>query len=281
MMQNFRGRLMDLSQPRVMGILNATPDSFYAASRMQTADAIALRADAIVAEGGAIIDVGAYSSRPGAAAVSPDDEMRRLATALDIVRRRHPEVPLSVDTFRAEVARRCVRDFGVDIINDIGGGELDGDMFETVAELGVAYVLTHSRGIAQLPEELPDEEVDEDSFLAEVARYLALRLQRLQALGVADVILDPGFGFGKTLRQNFQLMRRLPDLMAAFPDAPMLVGISRKSMIYRLLGITPERALNGTTVLNTVALQAGAHILRVHDVREAVEAVRIHQALIS
>lgn len=272
---------MDLSQPRVMGILNATPDSFYAASRMQTADAIALRADAIVAEGGAIIDVGAYSSRPGAAAVSPDDEMRRLATALDIVRRRHPEVPLSVDTFRAEVARRCVRDFGVDIINDIGGGELDGDMFETVAELGVAYVLTHSRGIAQLPEELPDEEVDEDSFLAEVARYLALRLQRLQALGVADVILDPGFGFGKTLRQNFQLMRRLPDLMAAFPDAPMLVGISRKSMIYRLLGITPERALNGTTVLNTVALQAGAHILRVHDVREAVEAVRIHQALIS
>lgn len=269
---NLRGHLTDFSQPQVMGILNVTPDSFYAASRAQGAEAIRARAEQILAEGGSIIDVGACSTRPGGEAVTADDEMHRLDTALTIVRKDFPEAVVSVDTFRADVARRCVRDFAVDVINDVSGGAVDERMFETVADLRVPYVLTHSGGMADAA--VPDA-ASSEAYLPAVARFFAERLQTLYEMGVADVILDPGFGFGKTLQQNYQLLHGLGRFIALFPDNPFLVGVSRKSMIYRLLGTTPEESLNGTTVLHTIALQAGAHILRVHDVREAVEATRI------
>lgn len=266
---NFSGHLTDCSSPRVMGILNVTPDSFYAASRAQEETAIRERAAQILSEGAAIIDVGAYSSRPGAAEVSEEQEMQRLDMALSIIRQHFPEALVSVDTFRSEVARHCVRDFGVQLINDVSGGLLDDKLFETVAELQVPYVLTHSGGLADAPVSASD------TFVEDLCRFFAERLQQLYALGVADVILDPGFGFGKTLEQNYQLMHRLADIIGLFPDNAFLVGVSRKSMIYRLLGTTPEESLNGTTVLHTIALQAGAHFLRVHDVREAVETTRI------
>lgn len=266
---NLRGHLTDFSQPQVMGILNVTPDSFYAASRVQEETAIRERVAQMLAEGADLIDVGAFSTRPGASEVSEAEEMQRLDSALTVVRRYAPEVLVSVDTFRAGVARRCVRDFGVQIINDVCGGQLDDTLFETVAELQVPYVLTHSGGLADAPTKTTG------TFVEDICRFFAERLQRLYELGVADVILDPGFGFGKTLEQNYQLMHRLSDIVGLFPDNPMLVGVSRKSMIYKLLNISPEEALNGTTVLHTLALQAGARILRVHDVREAVEAVRI------
>lgn len=269
---NLRGHLTDFSQPQVMGILNVTPDSFYAASRTQGAEAIRARAEQILTEGGSIIDVGACSTRPGGEAVTADDEMRRLDTALTIVRKDFPEAVVSVDTFRADVARRCVRDFAVDIINDVSGGAVDDRMFETVADLRVPYVLTHSGGMADAA--VPDA-ASSEAYLPAVARFFAERLQTLYEMGVADVILDPGFGFGKTLEQNYQLLHGLAQFVDLFPDNPFLVGVSRKSMIYRLLGTTPEESLNGTTVLHTIALQAGAHLLRVHDVREAVEATRI------
>jgi len=266
---NLRGHLTDFSQPQVMGILNVTPDSFYAASRVQEETAIRERVAQMLAEGADLIDVGAFSTRHGASEVSEAEEMQRLDSALTVVRRYAPEVLVSVDTFRAGVARRCVRDFGVQIINDVSGGQLDDTLFETVAELQVPYVLTHSGGLADA------STTTTGTFVEDVCRFFAERLQRLYELGVADVILDPGFGFGKTLEQNYQLMHRLSDIVGLFPDNPMLVGVSRKSMIYKLLNISPEEALNGTTVLHTLALQAGARILRVHDVREAVEAVRI------
>ena len=252
-----------------MGILNVTPDSFYAASRVQEEVAIRERVAQMLSEGANIIDVGAFSTRPGASEVSETEEMQRLDQALTIIRKNFPDALVSVDTFRADVARRCVRDFGVNIINDVSGGLLDDALFETVAELQVPYVLTHSGGLADAPT------AASETFVEDVCRFFAERLQRLYELGVADVILDPGFGFGKTLEQNYQLMHRLSDIVGLFPDNPVLVGVSRKSMIYNLLEITPDEALNGTTVLHTLALQAGARILRVHDVREAVEVVRI------
>ncbi len=270
---NIGGKLRDFTTPMVMGILNVTTDSFYSASRMQNEDAIRQRAAQILSEGGEIIDVGAFSTRPGASIVSEDEEMNRLDQAIAIIRQAYPEVLISVDTFRASVARRCVTEYGVNIINDVSGGALDTQMFETVADLRVPYVLTHSGGMA-------DDQTEQSGTLVEdMCRFFAERLQVLHELGVADVILDPGFGFGKTLQQNYEVMHRLSDMIALFPDNPFLVGISRKSMIYRLLDICPEEALNGTTVLNTLSLQAGAHILRVHDVREAVEIVRILRAL--
>ena len=263
---------MDFGSPQVMGILNVTPDSFYAASRAQEEAAIRERAAQILADGGSIIDVGACSTRPGGEAVTVDEEMRRLDTALKVIFEDFPDALVSVDTFRADVARHCVQEFGVTLINDVSGGTLDDQMFETVADLHVPYVLTHSGGMADAS--VPDDGSSEMS-LPSVARFFAERLQRLYELGVADVILDLGFGFGKTLEQNYQLLHGLVDFIRLFPDNPFLVGVSRKSMIYRLLDTTPEESLNGTTVLHTVALQAGAHLLRVHDVREAVEVVRI------
>lgn len=267
---NVRGRLLDLSQPKVMGILNATPDSFYCGSRKQTEAEIADRANQIIAEGGRIIDVGAFSTRPGADEVSLEEETERLKRALEIVRREQPDAIVSVDTYRPLVARRCVEEFGADIINDVSEGGItgivgkeiheEGDMFETVAQLGVPYIL-----------------MSVQPTLAKMMQNFAAEVQRLRDLGAKDIILDPGYGFGKTLEQNYEIMSEAERLLAL--ELPVLVGVSRKSMIYRLVGGDPTTALNGTTVLHTVSLQKGASILRVHDVKEAFETIRIVQQL--
>ncbi len=262
-----------LDAPVVMGILNVTPDSFYADSRRETEDAIAERCRQIAAEGAAMIDVGACSTRPGGQLVDAAEEMERLRHALCIVRREVPELILSVDTFRSDVARMCVEEFGADIINDVSGGMLDRRMFRTVARLGVPYVLMHIQGSPLTMQDAPHY----DNLLGEVFLHLAGCVEDLRELGVKDIILDPGFGFGKTLSHNYELMSHLADFTEF--RLPLLVGISRKSMIYKLLDTTPEDALNGTTVLNTVALLKGANILRVHDVKAAVEAVEIVRRL--
>jgi len=260
---NIKGRLVSLEKPLVMGILNVTPDSFFAGSRQTNEAAIIGRIETIIAEGGDIIDVGAYSTRPNATIVPPDDEWRRLETALDILLKKYPEIPVSVDTFRAEIVRRSVEDYGVSMINDISGGTMDSHMFETVATLNVPYILTNYTC------RQPDDAV----------LFFAERLQALRGLGVNDVILDPGFGFNKTLEQNYELMRHL-DRFSIFFDCPLLVGISRKSMIYNLLNCTAEESLTGTTALNTYALHNGADILRVHDVKAAVEIIKIFNKIV-
>lgn len=270
---NVCGRLLDLSKPRVMGILNVTPDSFYAGSRMTEVDTIAARVRQIVDEGAAIVDIGAYSSRPGAQTVTSEEEMKRLRFGLDILRREVPDAVVSVDTFRADVARMCVEEYGVAIVNDISGGELDKDMFATVAQLGVPYILMHMQGTPQNMQQAPYY----DNLLREVFLYFARKVQQLRDLGVKDIVLDPGFGFGKTLEHNYRLMAHLEELCLF--ELPLLVGVSRKSMIYKLLNTDSQSALNGTTVLNTLALMKGADILRVHDVRQAVEAVKIVEAM--
>lgn len=259
---NVRGQLVDLSSPVVMGILNATPDSFYSGSRKQTETEIADRANQIIAEGGKMIDVGAFSTRPGAEVVSVEEETQRLKRALAIVRREQPDAIVSVDTYRPLVARQCVEEFGADIINDVSEGGLtgivgqeiheEGDMFETVADLRVPYIL-----------------MSVQPTLKKMMINFAAEVQRMRDLGAKDIILDPGYSFGKTLNQNYEILNeaeRLQDL-----ELPILVGISRKSMIHRLIGGDPTTSLNGTTVLNTISLMKGASILRVHDVKEAVE----------
>lgn len=266
---NVNGKLMDLSQPQVMGILNVTPDSFYAGSRKQTEEEIAARARQILDEGASIIDIGAYSSRPNADNISPGEEMRRLSAGLEIINKVCPGAIISVDTFRAEVAERCVKEYGVALINDIAAGEMDARMFETVAELNVPYIMMHMQGTPQNMQLTPHY----DNLLKEIFLYFAQKVQQLHDLGVNDIILDPGFGFGKTLEHNYELMNSLEEFRTF--ELPLLVGVSRKSMIYKLLGGTPQEALNGTAVLNTIALMKGADILRVHDVQAAVEAVKI------
>lgn len=267
---NVRGRLVDLSRPLVMGILNVTPDSFYQGSRKQTEEEIALRTNQIIEEGGEMIDVGAFSTRPGAFEVTEEEEMDRLRRALAIVRREQPEAIVSVDTYRPHVARRCVEEWGADIINDVSEGGLtgivntpiheEGSMFETVARLQVPYILMSVK-----------------SNLHDMLIAFARETQELYALGAKDIILDPGFGFGKTLDENYKIYQHMERLQVL--DLPLLVGISRKSMIFKLLGGDPTTSLNGTTVLNTIALQKGASILRVHDVREAVEACKIYERM--
>lgn len=259
---NVRGQLVDLSSPVVMGILNATPDSFYSGSRKQTETEIADRANQIIAEGGKIIDVGAFSTRPGAEVVSVEEETQRLKRALAIVRREQPDAIVSVDTYRPLVARQCVEEFGADIINDVSEGGLtgivgqeiheEGDMFETVADLRVPYIL-----------------MSVQPTLKKMMINFAAEVQRLRDLGAKDIILDPGYGFGKTLNQNYEILNEAERLQEL--ELPILVGISRKRMIYRLIGGDPTTSLNGTTVLNTISLMKGASILRVHDVKEAVE----------
>lgn len=266
---NIKGKLISLKTPLVMGILNVTPDSFYAESRKQSEKAIEERIQAILQEGGDIIDLGGYSSRPDAQEVSSKEEMSRLAFALKIIRKQYPEMTVSVDTFRADIARQCVEEYGVDIINDISGGELDPAMFQTVASLQIPYILMHMRGT---PQTMQQHTVYSD-MMEEIMLYFAEKVNTLRLLGMNDIILDPGFGFSKTTDQNFELMSHLNEFHLF--DLPLLVGISRKSMIYRFLGGTPADSLNGTTVLNTYALLNGAHILRVHDVKEAKEAVSI------
>ena len=270
---NVNGRLLDLSTPQVMGILNVTPDSFYAGSRSRTEAEIAARACQILDEGASIIDIGAYSSRPNAEHISPEEEMQRLRTGLEILNRNHPDAIISVDTFRAEVARQCVEEYGAAIINDISAGEMDEQMFPTVARLNVPYIMMHMQGTPQNMQKEPHYE----NLLKEVFMYFARKVRQLRDLGMKDIILDPGFGFGKTLEHNYELMAHLEEF--GIFELPLLVGVSRKSMIYRLFGATPQEALNGTTVLDTVALMKGADILRVHDVREAVEAVRLIEKL--
>ena len=267
---NVRGRLVDLSRPLVMGILNVTPDSFYQGSRKQTEAEIAQRTNQIIEEGGVMIDVGAFSTRPGAFEVTEEEEMDRLRRALAIVRRERPEAIVSVDTYRPHVARRCVEEWGADIINDVSEGGLtgivntpiheEGSMFETVARLQVPYILMSVK-----------------SNLHDMLIAFAKETQELYALGAKDIILDPGFGFGKTLDENYKIYQHMERLQVL--DLPLLVGISRKSMIFKLLGGDPTTSLNGTTVLNTIALQKGASILRVHDVREAVEACKIYERM--
>ena len=270
---NVNGSLLDLSGPCVMGILNITPDSFYAGSRMQTEAEIAARAQQILDEGAGIIDIGAYSSRPNAENVSPREEMERLRMGLEILRKTQPGAVISVDTFRADVARMCVEEYGVAIINDIAAGEMDTDMFRTVAELNVPYIMMHMQGTPQNMQQHPHY----DNLLKEVFLYFAQKVQQLRDLGMKDIILDPGFGFGKTVEHNYELLAHLEEFRVF--ELPLLVGVSRKSMIYRLLGGTPQDALNGTTVLDTICLLKGADILRVHDVREAVETVKIVEAM--
>lgn len=270
---NIKGQLLSLNEPQVMGILNVTPDSFYAGSRKQTEAAIIDRIETMLREGVSIIDVGGYSSRPDAAEVSETEEMQRLEMALQPLLQHYPDVVVSVDTFRSSVARQCVEKYGVAMINDISGGELDEQMFDTVAQLRVPYIMMHMRGTPQTMQ----QQTDYEDVTADLLKYFSLKLERLFRLGVNDVILDPGFGFSKTLTQNYELMRHLSDFQIF--GLPLLVGISRKSMIYKLLETTPEESLNGTTVLHTYALLQGADILRVHDVRAAKEAIRIVQQL--
>lgn len=262
---NLRGRLVEFDRPQVMGIINVTPDSFYSKSRLPQKDALSQRLKLMLSQGVDMIDVGAYSTRPGASDVSVDEEFGRLAPALEVIRDIAPDVIVSVDTFRAEVAREAVQKYKVDIVNDISGGQLDDNMFETVAELRVPYVLTHSR--------LAMDQVDYVDVTADVITELSEKVAKLSLLGVSDVIIDPGFGFSKTLEQNYDLLLNLHALNCF--NKPILVGVSRKSIITRVLDIEPENALNGTTVINTISLLTGASILRVHDVLEAVQAVKL------
>lgn len=268
---NIHGRLIEYDRPAVMGIINVTPDSFYAGSRTK-ADEIGRRVRSMIDDGADMIDIGAYSSRPGAAEVSEAEEIDRLSEGMAALREAAPDVVVSVDTFRASVAKVAIEQMGADIVNDISGGDLDGRMFETVASLRVPYILMHMRGT---PADMQTLTEYPDGVTAEVLRDLSVKLRTLRLAGVSDVIVDPGFGlFAKTLEQNYRLMADLP-MFTEMLDAPVLVGVSRKSMVTRALGITAKDALNGTTVLNTIALLGGAQILRVHDVKACAEAVRI------
>ena len=270
---NVNGQLMDLSYPQVMGILNITPDSFYAGSRTQTETEIVERAIRIIQEGGSIIDVGAYSSRPDAEHISLEEETERLRKGLRIIRRELPDAVISVDTFRADVARMCVEEYGADIINDISAGNMDEDMLPTVARLGVPYVMMHMQGTPQDMQLHPHYE----NIVKEVLYYFSEKVQKLRDMGAKDLIIDPGFGFGKTLEHNYELLNKMEELQIF--GLPVLVGVSRKSMIYKLLDGMPETALNGTSIVNAIALMKGADILRVHDVKAAAEAIRIVAAM--
>ena len=262
---------MDLSVPKVMGILNVTPDSFFSSSRYMSEEGILQRVEEILDDGADILDVGACSTRPGIELVSEEEELLRLRLSLHLIRKRWPGIAVSVDTFRSNIARVVVSEFGVDIINDVSGGEMDPEMFTTVAELKVPYILMHMKGT---PATMQNEPKYDDLF-KEICLYFSKKVQKLRSLGINDIILDPGYGFGKTIEHNYELLRRLHDF--DFLELPILVGISRKSMIFKLLNVTPERSLNGTTVLNTLALSNGASIIRVHDVKEARECVRLVQ----
>ena len=268
---NAGGKLIDLSTPKVMGIINLTPDSFYAGSRKPVVDAAVQQAGNMLADGATFLDLGAYSSRPGADDISVQEEMDRLLPVVEAIVANYPDAILSVDTFRSSVAEAAIK-AGAHIINDISGGQLDTDMFTTIARLQVPYILMHMKGNPQTMQQLADYK---DVF-GEVYDYFVSRYNQLKQLGVKDIIIDPGFGFAKKPEHGYTLMSRLQEFELL--GLPMLVGVSRKKMIHGLLGITAEDALNGTTALNTIALTKGANILRVHDVKEAVEAAKIWQA---
>ncbi len=263
------GRLIDFTIPKVMGILNVTPDSFYDGGRYTSESAIISRVGTMIDEGADIIDIGAFSTRPGASEISPDEEKARLLGALQIIRREFPEICLSVDTFRADIAERAVSDFGAGIINDISAGNMDDRMLEIAGKLKVPYVMMHMLGT---PGKMPSKPVYAD-VTRDLMAYFADRVAAAKLMGILDIIIDPGFGFGKTVQQNYQLLKELN--LFSLMGMPVMVGVSRKSMIYRTLNVSKEDALNGTTVLNTFALSNGAGILRVHDVKQAVEAVKL------
>ena len=266
---NINGQLLDFSTPRVMGIVNVTPDSFFSGSRTEAANEIIKRCARIIREGGTIIDVGAQSSSLASRFLDAKEETERLMPALKLIRNEFPDTILSVDTFYADVAKESVEEYGVNIINDISGGQIDERMFPVVAQLNVPYILMHMRGTPQTMQQFTHY----DNFIQDILYYFSERKAKLNQLGVSDVIIDPGFGFSKTISQNYELMAYLKYFHIF--EEPIMVGISRKSMIYKLLGTTPEESLNGTSVLNAVALLSGADILRVHDVKEAVECVKI------
>lgn len=266
---NFQGKAMVFDSPAVMAIINITPDSFYAPSRVDSELSIISCASMALEQGAAILDIGAYSSRPNAANVSEEEEWSRLQQALKVIRREFPQAILSVDTFRANIARRVVEEFGVQIINDISGGGLDPQMFATVAQVHAAYILMHTKGTPQTMQSLAHY----DNILSEIVHYFETHIHQLHQLGVTDIILDPGFGFAKTVEQNYELLHKMSALQLF--QLPILVGVSRKSMIYKPLGCTPDEALNGTTALHILALQQGAIFLRVHDVKPAIEAIHL------
>jgi dihydropteroate synthase len=266
---NCRGKLINLSTPLVMGILNVTPDSFYDGGKYTTEKQILKKTGQMIEEGASIIDVGAYSSRPGAEEISVDEEMKRLGPALNTIRKNCPDIIMSVDTFRSSVAETAVKEYDVDMINDISAGAADKDMFDTVAGLDVPYVMMHMKGT---PRDMQINPVYDD-VVEEIIRYFSEKIQQAKLSGICDIVIDPGFGFGKRLEHNYQILKRLDDFKIF--ELPVLVGLSRKSMIYKALNITSPEALNGTTVLNTIALMKGANILRVHDVREAMQAVEL------
>jgi len=265
---NLGGKLFTMSQPQVMGILNSTPDSFYAGSRLSLTDNYLSVAEKMILDGLSMLDIGGYSSRPGAENISPAEELNRVVPVISSLRKTFPEIILSVDTFRAEVAQAAV-EHGADMINDISGGSLDDQMFETVAKLGCPYILMHMRGTPQTMQTVTHY----DHLFGEMMVYFSERIQILRSMGVKDIIIDPGFGFAKTAQQSLELVKRLADFHVL--GCPILGGVSRKSMIYKTLNTTAEEALNGTTVLNTLLLTQGVSILRVHDVKEAVQVVKL------
>ena len=266
---NLRGKIMDLSVPKIMGILNLTPDSFYDGGRYPGIPEVMKKVAELVNEGADIIDIGGYSSRPGSASITPDEEAGRIFPVLEAIRKDHPRLPLSLDTFRADLAAKAIKDFQVDMINDISGGQSDEAMYEAVSEYGAAYVMMHMRGTPDNMQTLTDYH----DIMSEMIRYFAIRKEKLRILGASDVIIDPGFGFAKNLEQNYYILHHLADLRIL--GSPVLAGLSRKSMIYKHLNISSSEALAGTISLNTIALLNGASILRVHDVREAVQVVAL------
>jgi dihydropteroate synthase len=266
---NAGGRLIDLSVPKVMGIINVTPDSFYSGSRAQTDDKILLVAGKMLQEGADILDVGGYSSRPGAKEISLSEERERVISAIRLIKGNFPDTIISVDTFRSEIAREAVADAGATIINDISGGDGDPEMFGVVSKLNVPYIMMHMQGTPVTMQISPVY----DDIVADILKYFGRKIFRLREAGVRDIVIDPGFGFGKTVSHNFELLRRLDEF--SITGLPVLVGVSRKSMIWRTLDITAEDALNGTSVMHTAALLKGADILRAHDVKEAVQAIKL------
>jgi dihydropteroate synthase len=266
---NARGNLIDLEIPKVMGIMNITPDSFFGGSRYNTDEEIIRAAGKMLKDGAAILDVGGYSSRPGARHISKEDERSRVIRAIKLIRREFPDAVISVDTFRSDIALEAVQEAGAHLINDISGGDADGNMFSVVERLNVPYIMMHMKGHPATMQSNPVY----DDVVADILKYFADRIFRLRTAGVKDIIVDPGFGFGKTADHNFELMRRLDELSIA--GLPLMIGISRKTMIWKSLDITADEALNGTTAMHAVALLKGADILRVHDVKEAIQTVRL------
>lgn len=268
-----KGQLIDFSVPKVMGVLNITPDSFYDGGRYTEKEKIVSKVEKMICEGVDFIDVGANSSRPGAAVISYEEELRRLSETMELLRSGFPESIISIDTFRSGIARKMVEEYGADMINDISAGDMDKEMFSTIADLQIPYVMMHMQGTPKTMQKNPKY----DNVVKEIITVFVCKVEKLKRLGVDDIILDPGFGFGKNLDHNYELMNGLG--LFTVLNKPIMVGVSRKSMIGKLLGCTPDEALNGTVVLNTVALMKGVDILRVHDVKEAVEAIKIVEKL--